>query len=297
MEGFILALDQGTTSSRAILFNRNGAMVSMAQYPIRQMYPKPGYVEHDPEEILATQFRAMRDCVEKSGIPQETIEGIGITNQRETVVVWEKESGKPVYPAIVWQCRKTAALCEKLKEEGLEDTIRGKTGLRIDAYFTATKLQWILDEVPGVRARAEAGELLCGTIDSFLIWKMTNGAVHVSDYSNCSRTMLFDIHTLQWDKELCRVLNIPMYILPKPVQNSMEYGKIAVGVPGIERLSGIPICGAAGRSAGSVVWTGLFRARAHQKYLRYRLFYTDEHRERAHLFRAWPADIDRVVPE
>ena len=246
MKGFILALDQGTTSSRAILFDRNGAIVSMAQYPFRQMYPKPGYVEHDPEEILATQFRAMWDCVEKSGIAPEKIDGIGITNQRETVVVWEKASGKPVYPAIVWQCRRTAALCEKLKEEGLEDMIRSKTGLRIDAYFTATKLQWILDEVPGVRARAEAGELLCGTIDSFLIWRMTKGAVHVSDYSNCSRTMLFDIHSLQWDAELCQLLHIPMHILPRPVPNSMKYGTVATGVSGIERLSGVPICGAAG---------------------------------------------------
>lgn len=246
MDGYLLALDQGTTSSRALLFSSDGTLKSSAQYSFQQFYPKPGWVEHDPLEILTSQFCAMNECIKKARISHSQIAGIGVTNQRETVVVWEKESGKPIYPAIVWQCRRTAALCENLKSRGLEKPVKEKTGLMIDAYFSGTKINWILENVPGAKARAESGELLCGTIDSFLIWNMTGGKTHISDFSNCSRTMLFDIHQLKWDTDLCKELGIPMQLLPLPVANSMEYGRIAPGVPGLEELSGLLICGAAG---------------------------------------------------
>lgn len=246
MDGFILALDQGTTSSRALLFAPDGTVKASAQHSFRQYYPEPGWVEHDPLEIISSQFCAMKDSVRKAGISPKSIAGIGVTNQRETVVVWEKKSGKPIYPAIVWQCRRTSALCDTLKKSGLEDTVKEKTGLLIDAYFSGSKINWILEHVPGARARAESGDLLCGTIDSYLIWTLTGGKVHVSDFSNCSRTMLFNIHTLNWDPDLCRRLEIPMHLLPIPVANSMEYGRIAQGIVGLEEFAGLPICGSAG---------------------------------------------------
>jgi glycerol kinase len=259
MKGYILALDQGTTSSRALLFAPDGTLLSSAQYAFHQYYPKQGWVEHDPMEILSTQYGAMKACVEKAGISPKSIVAIGVTNQRETVVVWEKKTGKPIYPAIVWQCRRTAALCDDLKARGLEETVKEKTGLLIDAYFSGTKLNWILEQVPGARARAEAGELLSGTIDSFLIWNLTGGQSHISDYSNCSRTMLFDIHQLKWDIELCRELSIPMQLLPVPVPNSMEYGRIAKGIPGLEELEGLAICGAAGDQQAALFGQACFR--------------------------------------
>lgn len=245
-KGHILALDQGTTSSRAILFNDQGRPAASAQHPFRQIYPRPGWVEHDPTELLESQLRAMADCVAKSGVAPGDIAGIGITNQRETAVVWEKATGKPVYNAIVWQCRRTAELCDRLTADGLGGYVRDRTGLLIDAYFSGTKYRWILDQVPGARARAERGELLCGTVDSWLIWSLTGGAAHVSDYSNCSRTMLFDIDRLRWDEVLCRAMNVPAQMLPRPVPNSMEYGRVAPGLKGLETLAGIPVCGAAG---------------------------------------------------
>ncbi|MPL96225.1 Glycerol kinase [bioreactor metagenome] len=246
MSGYILALDQGTTSSRAILFDERGKAVSSAQYPFPQVYPKPGWVEHDPMEILRTQCLAAGECTQKSGVSPRDIAGVGITNQRETVVVWEKATGRPVYNAIVWQCRRTAELCDKLKADGLGGYVRDKTGLLIDAYFSGTKIRWILDHVPGTKEKAVRGELLCGTIDSWLIWNLTGGAAHVSDFSNCSRTMLFDIESLDWDLPLCRVLEIPVCMLPKPVSNSEIYGRITGKIPGLEALSGVPLCGAAG---------------------------------------------------
>ena len=246
MSASIMAVDQGTTSSRAILFSRDGELISKAQFPFEQHYPKPGWVEHDPMDILSTELRAMSECFEKSGLPASDVAGIGVTNQRETAIIWEKATGRPIYNAIVWQCRRTAAICDKLKADGLGDYVRDRTGLLIDAYFSGTKYKWILDAVPGARARAEAGELLCGTVDSWLIWNLTGGEAHVSDYSNCSRTMLFDIDRLQWDEPLCHVLGIPMRMLPTPVPNSMEYGRLAPGLPGLEALAGVPICGAAG---------------------------------------------------
>lgn len=246
MGTYVLAVDQGTTSSRAILFDENGAVAAKAQYPFPQHYPKPGWVEHDPMEIWDSERRAMADCLAMSGVKAGEVAAVGITNQRETAILWEKTTGTPIYNAIVWQCRRTAGICDKLKADGLDDYIRDRTGLLIDAYFAGTKYKWILDAVPGARARAEAGEILCGTVDCWLIWNLTGGAAHVSDYSNCSRTMLFDIDRLKWDEPLCRELGIPMAMLPRPVPNSMEYGRVAAGIPGLEVLAGVPICGAAG---------------------------------------------------
>ena len=203
MNGYIIALDQGTTSSRSIIFDSKGNIVSLAQYPFTQIYPKPGWVEHDPMVILESQLLAMSEAFEKSGLSPTDIAGIGITNQRETTIVWDKNTGKPVYNAIVGQCRRPAPICDQLTADGLGPYVKEKTGLLIDAYFSGTKIKWILDNVPGARERAERGELLFGNVDSWLIWNLTGGRAHVSDYSNCSRTMLFDIDNLCWDEELC----------------------------------------------------------------------------------------------
>ena len=256
MNGYVVALDQGTTSSRAIVFDAKGVPVTIAQYPFPQIYPKPGWVEHDPMVILETQLRALAEAFEKSELSPTDIAGIGITNQRETTIVWDKATGKPVYNAIVWQCRRTAPICDKLAAEGLGDYVRDKTGLLIDAYFSGTKIKWILDNVEGAREKAERGELLFGNVDSWLIWNLTGGKAHVSDYSNCSRTMLFDINTLEWDKTLCDRLGIPMSMLPTPVPSSMIYGRVASGITGLEMLAGIPVCGSAGDQAAALIGQG-----------------------------------------
>ena len=222
MEKYIMALDQGTTSSRTIIYDKKGNVISVAQKEFTQYFPKAGWVEHDPLEIWATQMGTAQEALLAAQLTYENIAGIGITNQRETTVVWDKETGEPVYNAIVWQCRRTADYAVKLKP--YEDMIRKKTGLIADPYFSGTKLAWILDNVEGVRERAEKGELLFGTIECWLIWKLTGGKVHVSDYSNACRTMLFDINTLEWDKELCELLDIPMCMLPTPVECSGHYG-------------------------------------------------------------------------
>ena len=246
METYVVALDQGTTSSRAILFNREGEIVSRAQYPFQQIYPQPGWVEHDPMEIWATERRALAEAVNAAHVDPKLLAAVGVTNQRETTILWDRRTGEPVYNAIVWQCRRTAAICGELKARGLEALVAERTGLLIDAYFSGTKLKWLLDNVPGVRARAERGELCAGTVDSWLIWQLTGGAAHVTDYSNASRTMLFNIHTLAWDTDLCRELGIPESLLPAAMPSSQEYGRIAQGLPGLENLAGIPICGSAG---------------------------------------------------
>ena len=256
MNGYVIALDQGTTSSRAIIFDSNGIPVSMGQYPFPQIFPKPGWVEHDPMVILDTQLRAMAEAFEKSELSPTDIAGIGITNQRETTIVWDKNTGKPVYNAIVWQCRRTAPMCEELEKTGIGDYVQEKTGLLIDAYFSGTKIKWILDNVPGARERAERGELLFGNVDSWLIWNLTGGKAHVSDYSNCSRTMIFDINELKWDEKLCDALDIPMSMLPTPVPSSMIYGKVATGINGIEILAGTPVCGSAGDQAAALFGQG-----------------------------------------
>ena len=258
METYVVALDQGTTSSRAILFNRAGESVSRAQYPFRQIYPQPGWVEHDPLEIWSTQKRALTDAVNNAHIDPKQIAALGITNQRETTILWDRVTGQPVYNAIVWQCRRTAYICDQLKVDGLDETVTEKTGLLIDAYFSGTKLKWLLDHVPGVRERAERGALCAGTVDSWLIWKLTGGKVHVTDYSNASRTMLLNIHTMQWDSKLCEILGIPMQILPEARGNSEIYGVVAENIPGLEALAGIPICGSAGDQQAALFGQGCF---------------------------------------
>lgn len=239
---YILALDQGTTSSRSIIFNKKGDIISLAQKEFAQHYPMPGWVEHDPEEIWSSQIGTLGEALAKAGLSINDIAGIGITNQRETTVVWDKKSGKPVYNAIVWQDRRTASECEKLVSAGYTSMIKDKTGLIPDAYFSATKLAWILDQVPDAREKAEEGELAFGTIDSWLVWNLTGGKVHVTDVSNASRTMLFNIHSLEWDTELLSLFNIPASMLPEVRSSSELYGVTGKIVPG----SAIPIAGIAG---------------------------------------------------
>ena len=240
MPKYIMALDQGTTSSRAILFDEHQNIVSMAQKEFTQHYPKAGYVEHDPLEIYAGQYGVMVEVLARGDIDAHNIAAIGITNQRETTIVWDKATGRPIYNAIVWQCRRTADICKKLEQDGWGDKIKAKTGLRIDAYFSATKIRWILDHVDGAQQRAEKGELLFGTVDTWLIWKLTNGAAHVTDVTNASRTMLYNIHTLAWDADICAALRIPQCMLPKVCDSSCVYG--TTNIAGAE----IPIAGAAG---------------------------------------------------
>ncbi|MCR5790551.1 MAG: glycerol kinase GlpK [Lachnospiraceae bacterium] len=242
MQKYIMALDAGTTSNRCILFNEEGRPVSMAQREFVQHFPKPGWVEHDAGEIFSSMVVVAEEAMRTLGIRGTDIAAIGITNQRETAIVWDKKTGEPVYNAIVWQCRRTAAYCDSLKEEGLTEPWRKKTGLVIDAYFSATKIKWILDNVEGAAERAKAGELLFGTVETWLIWKLTKGAVHVTDYSNASRTMLFNINTLCWDEEILDKLGIPACMLPKPVPSSSVYGHTDPSFFGCS----IPIAGAAG---------------------------------------------------
>lgn len=228
MKKYVLALDEGTTSARAILFNKEGKPVSVSQREFTQIYPKEAFVEHNPLEIYSAQYAALTEVITGIGASPSEIAAVGVTNQRETTVLWEKSTGKPIYNAIVWQCRRTAHLCEKLKEQGYEDYIRSVTGLPIDAYFSATKIKWILDNVEGAREKAEKGDLLFGTIDTWLIWKLSGGKMHVTDYTNASRTMLFDIHKLCWDKKLLEILDIPENILPEVKKSSEIYGEINI---------------------------------------------------------------------
>ena len=238
---YVIALDQGTTSSRCILFDQAQNIVGTAQKEFTQIYPRPGWVEHDPMEIYSSQYGVMNEVLAKTGAGAGEVAGIGITNQRETTVVWDRETGRPVCNAIVWQCRRTAALCEELKRDAaFAAYVQERTGLLIDAYFSATKIQWILDHIPGAREGAAAGRLLFGTVDSWLIWKLTGGKVHVTDYTNASRTMLYDIEHLRWDESICRRLNIPMAMLPEVRSSSELYG--TVNIQGVE----IPIAGIAG---------------------------------------------------
>lgn len=241
-EKYIMALDQGTTSSRCIIYDRLGQQISVAQKEFRQIYPRGGWVEHDPMEILSTQIEVAREALRKIHAEATDIDAIGITNQRETTVVWDRETGKPVYNAIVWQCRRTADFCKELREEGLRMEYKKKTGLLIDPYFSATKLRWILKNVPGARAKAQRGELLFGTIETWLIWNLTGGRVHVTDYSNASRTMMFNIHTLNWDKDILERLDIPDIMLPEPKPSSCIYGETDESIFG----SPVKIAGAAG---------------------------------------------------
>jgi glycerol kinase len=242
MAKYLLAIDQGTTSSRAIVFDKQGNIIQSAQKEFTQIFPKPGWVEHDPLEIWSTQIGVITEAKTRSGIDAKDIAAIGITNQRETTVVWEKATGKPVYNAIVWQCRRTAEYCDTLKAKGFDKKIKDKTGLIVDAYFSGTKVRWILENVPGARAKAEKGELLFGNIDTWLVWNLTKGKVHVTDYSNASRTMLFNIHDLKWDDEILKELNIPKAMLPEAKPSSFVYGNAHAEYLGGE----VPIAGIAG---------------------------------------------------
>jgi glycerol kinase len=242
MEQFILALDQGTTSSRAMLFNKKGEIVSVAQKEFRQIYPKPGWVEHDAQEIWSSQAGVAAEAVASAGINGKALSGIGITNQRETAVVWDRESGKPIYNAIVWQDRRTSEYCDQLREEGHAEMIQDKTGLVVDSYFSGTKVKWILDNVEGAREKAEKGELAFGTIDTWLIWNFTQGELHITDVTNASRTMLFNINKMEWDKELLELMDVPKSMLPEVKQSSEEYGRTKTTL----FASKVPIAGIAG---------------------------------------------------
>lgn len=242
MEKYILTLDQGTSSSRAILFNVKGQPVAMEAQPFTQIYPRPGWVEQNPDEIWSTQLAVARAVIEKAQITPEQIVSIGITNQRETTIVWDRKTGRPICNAIVWQCRRTAPLCERLKQEGYEPFIQERTGLVLDAYFSGTKIAWILEDIEGARARAERGELAFGTVDSWLLWNLTGGRVHATDASNASRTMLFDISTLAWDDDLLKMLNIPRSLLPEVHDSSTVFGVTVADLFGRE----IPVAGVAG---------------------------------------------------
>lgn len=256
MAKYVMALDAGTTSNRCILFDKAGNVCSVAQRPFTQYFPKPGWVEHDADEIWASMLGVAVEAMNKINASAEDIAGIGITNQRETAIVWDKETGQPVYHAIVWQCRRTSAYSDSLKEKGLTDTFRQKTGLVIDAYFSGTKVRWILENVPGAREKAQKGELLFGTVDTWLIWKLTKGRVHVTDYSNASRTMLFNINTLEWDDDILKELDIPKCILPEAKPSSCVYGMTDPSFLGGE----IPIAGAAGDQQAALFGQTCFNA-------------------------------------
>lgn len=256
MAKYIMALDAGTTSNRCILFNEKGEMCSVAQREFTQYFPKPGWVEHDADEIWASQLGVAVEAMNMIGVTAKEIAAIGITNQRETVIIWDKHTGEPIYHAIVWQCRRTSEDCDALKEKGLTEKFKQKTGLVIDAYFSATKVKWILDHVPGARQKAENGELLFGTVETWLIWKLTKGAVHVTDYSNASRTMLFNINTLEWDEDILMELNIPKCMLPEVKPSSCVYGEADSSFLG----GAIPIAGAAGDQQAALFGQTCFTA-------------------------------------
>ncbi len=261
MKKYVLALDQGTTSSRAILFDKKGNICFKAQHEFTQIYPHTGWVEHNPMEILFSQLQSVMEVMAESKATAEDIAAIGITNQRETTIVWDKSTGKPIYNAIVWQCRRTADMCEKIKaDEELTQYIKDHTGLVVDAYFSATKIKWILDNVDGARELAEKGQLLFGTVETWLIWNLTGGAVHITDYSNASRTMIFDVDKLCWDEYLCEKIGIPMAMLPEAVPSSKVYGTVAKSVMGIEELAGVPISGAIGDQPAALFGQGCFES-------------------------------------
>ncbi|MDR2484619.1 MAG: glycerol kinase GlpK [Treponema sp.] len=256
MSKFLIAIDQGTTSSRSIVFDKQGNIIQVAQKEFTQIFPKPGWVEHDPMEIWSTQLGVLTEAKLRAGVDAKDIAAIGITNQRETTVVWEKETGKPVYNAIVWQCRRTAEYCDTLKVKGFDKKIKEKTGLIVDAYFSGTKIRWILENVPGARSRAEKGELLFGNIDTWLVWNLTKGKAHVTDYSNASRTMLYNIHKLEWDEEILKELNIPRGMLPEVKPSSYVYGKTDTEYLGGE----VPIAGIAGDQQAALFGQCCFEA-------------------------------------
>ena len=285
MKKYVLALDQGTTSSRCILFDKQGNICGMAQKEFEQIYPHAGWVEHDPMEIWASQLSVATEAMSKIGVTGENIAGIGITNQRETTIVWDRYTGQPIYNAIVWQCRRTADDIEKLVKDGLADYVQKTTGLVPDAYFSASKIAWILDHVTGAREKAEAGDLLFGTVDTWLIWNLTKGAVHVTDYTNASRTMMFDIHNLRWDEKILDYFHIPKSMLPEVRPSSCVYGFESARRENSD-------CRGSRRPAGGVVWTVLFYAGGSEKYLWNRLLFVDEYGRKSSKFKKWLAYYD-----
>ncbi|MBC7939967.1 MAG: glycerol kinase, partial [Chitinophagaceae bacterium] len=253
---YLLALDQGTSSSRSIVFDQAGRVVAMAQREFRQIYPQPGWVEHDPRDLWRTQLETAREVLAQAGLKATDMHALGITNQRETTLVWDRKTGEPVYNAIVWQDRRAENSCAALRERGLGDTVLQKTGLRIDAYFSGTKLQWILDNVRGVRQRAHAGELAFGTVDSWLIWQLTGGSAHVTDHSNAARTMLFNVHTRQWDDELLQAMTIPAAMMPAALPSSAHFGEVRADWLGAPLVIG----GVAGDQQSALFGQACFRA-------------------------------------
>ena len=254
MGGFVLAIDQGTTSSRAIVFDERMEIVGVGQQEFTQHFPKSGWVEHDADEIWDSVVAVVKSALDRAGITAGDVAAIGITNQRETIVVWDKATGAPIHNAIVWQDRRTAQICHDMKEQGLEETFSKKTGLLLDPYFSGTKLAWLLDDVDGARGRAEAGELLAGTIDSFLIWKLTGGKAHVTDATNASRTLLFNIRTNEWDGELADLLGVPLGMLPKVLDSADDFGVTEEGLFG----AAIPILGVAGDQQAATIGPACF---------------------------------------
>ena len=274
---YILSLDEGTTSARAVLYDERGIRIAMEAYPVESRYPQPGWVEQDPGEIWRSQLQAARDVLAKAGVVAGDIAAIGITNQRETTAVWDRKTGQPVGPAIVWQCRRTADYCTELANSNLAQTIQQKTGLVIDAYFSASKIRWILENTSGVRQRAEAGELVFGNIDTWLIWKLTNGAEHATDVSNASRTMLMNIGTGDWDDELLRIFGVPRSMLPRIVPSSGVCGRRQTRALGRWNPGG----GNCRGSAGSALRPGMLPSRTVEEHLRHGMFRADAHRRAA----------------
>ncbi len=293
MQKYVMALDAGTTSNRCILFNEKGEMCSVAQREFHQYFPKPGWVEHDADEIWASMLGVAVEAMNMIGAEAPDIAAIGITNQRETAIVWDKNTGDPIYHAIVWQCRRTSEYCDSLKAKGLTEKFRLKTGLVIDAYFSATKVKWILDNVAGAREKAERGDLLFGTVETWLIWKLTKGAVHITDYSNASRTMLFNINTLEWDEEILEELDIPCCMLPdtKTVQLCLRYG----GSVFLRRCDSDRRC--SGRSAVGIVRADLLPGGRGQEHLWHRLFPSYEYRRETGIFGEWSGNNDCLGTE
>ena len=290
MTKYVLGLDQGTTSSRAIVFGHDGRAVGSAQQEFEQILPRPGHVEHDPEAIWASQLAVAKRALAAAGVSAADLAAVGVTNQRETTILWDRDTGKPVANAMVWQSRASAEICERLKADGLEPMFRDKTGLVIDAYFSGTKIKYLLDQIDGLRARAERGEILFGTVDSFLIWRLTGGRRHVTDVSNASRTLIFNLHTLDWDDELLRVLDIPRAMLPEVLPSSHRFGETAAewfGAPVIDRRR-------RGGPASGDVRPGVLCAGRSQEHLRHRLFPVDEHRGPAEAIAEQPVDHDRL---
>ena len=289
MANYILALDQGTTSSRAIVFDYEGNNVAMVNKEFPQIYPKPGWVEHCPMDIWDSQLEVAQAVLQKAGVTPNKIAAIGITNQRETTVVWDKATGEPVYNAVVWQCRRTAPICDELKAKGWEETIREKTGLVIDAYFSGTKVKWILDSIPGLRERAENGEILFGNVDTWLMWKLSGGRVHATDYSNASRTMLFNIHDLDWDDDILDELDIPRAMLPEALPSSTVYGYTQENILG----AAVPLAGDAGDQQAALFGQACYGpGMAKNTYVR--LFHVDEYRRQSCSFQAWTVDYYRL---